>query len=146
VVAAVRERLDLETIFRMVAAFAQGLIKAETVLIPVLDENCSTYTYRAGCGLHAEEIVGESLDLNMGICGWVWKHQRPWWRGVLKELSAEERNKWEKEVGSVILVPLVGQNHFLGGIAGINKIGSGDFDWQTSTADFTRQPDRHCHR
>ncbi|MBU1690883.1 MAG: EAL domain-containing protein [Gammaproteobacteria bacterium] len=128
VVAAVRERLDLETIFRMVATFAQGLIKAETVLIPVLDENCSTYTYRAGCGLHAEEIVGESLDLNMGICGWVWKHQRPWWRGVLKELSAEECNKWEKEVGSVILVPLVGRNHFLGGIAGINKIGGGDFD------------------
>jgi diguanylate cyclase (GGDEF)-like protein/PAS domain S-box-containing protein len=128
VVAAVRERLDLETIFRMVAAFAQGLIKAETVLIPVLDENCSTYTYRAGCGLHAEEIVGESLDLSMGICGWVWKHQRPWWRGVLKELSTEERNQWEKEVGSVILVPLVGSNHFLGGIAGINKIGGGDFD------------------
>ncbi len=128
VVAAVRERLDLETIFRMVAAFAQGLIKAETVLIPVLDDNCATYTYRAGYGLHAEEIVGESLDLNMGICGWVWKHQRPWWRGVLKELSAEERNKWEKEVGSVILVPLVGRNHFLGGIAGINKIGGGDFD------------------
>ncbi|MBZ0096635.1 MAG: EAL domain-containing protein [Sulfuricella sp.] len=128
VVAAVRERLDLETIFRMVAAFAQGLIKAETVLIPVLDENCSTYTYRAGCGLHAEEIVGESLDLSMGICGWVWKHQRPWWRGVLEELSTEERNQWEKEVGSVILVPLVGSNHFLGGIAGINKIGDGDFD------------------
>lgn len=128
VVAAVRERLDLETIFRMVSTFAQGLIKAETVLIPVLDENCSTYTYRAGCGLHAEEIVGESLDLNMGICGWVWKHQRPWWRGVLEELSAEERNKWEKEVGSVILVPLVGRNHFLGGIAGINKVGGGDFD------------------
>ncbi len=128
VVAAVRERLDLETIFRMVAAFAQGLIRAETVLIPVLDKNCSTYTYRAGCGHHAEEIVGESLDLNMGICGWVWKHQRPWWRGVLEELSAEERNRWEKEVGSVILVPLVGRNHFLGGIAGINKIGGGDFD------------------
>lgn len=128
VVAAVRERLDLETIFRMVATFAQGLIKAETVLIPVLDENCSTYTYRAGCGLHADEIVGESLDLNMGICGWVWKHQRPWWRGVLEELNSEERNRWEKEVGSVILVPLVGRNHFLGGIAGINKIGGGDFD------------------
>lgn len=128
VVTAVRERLDLETIFRMVATFAQGLIKAETVLIPVLDDNCSTYTYRAGCGLNVEEIVGESLDLSMGICGWVWKHQRPWWRGVLKELSAEERNKWESEVGSVILVPLVGRNHFLGGIAGINKIGGGDFD------------------
>ncbi len=128
VVTAVRERFDLGGIFQMVATFAQGLIKAETVLIPVLDENCSTYTYRAGCGLNAEEIVGESLDLNLGICGWVWKHQRPWWHGVLEELDEEERNKWEKEVGSVILVPMVGRNHFLGGIAGINKIGGRDFD------------------
>lgn len=128
VVSAVRERSDLESIFQMVAKFAQGLINAETVLIPVLDDNCTTYTYRAGCGFNAEEIVGESLDINLGICGWVWKHQRPWWHGVLDELSADERNKWEKEVGSVILVPLVGRNHFLGGIAGINKAGGRDFD------------------
>lgn len=128
VVMAVRERLDLDGIFRMVAGLAQGLIKAETVLIPVLDESCATYTYRAGCGVNADEIVGESLDLNLGICGWVWKHQRPWWHGALDELDEEERNKWEKEVGSVVLVPIVGQNHFLGGIAGINKIGGRDFD------------------
>lgn len=128
VVSAVRNRLDMESIFQMVATFAFSLIKAETVLIPVLDTDCATYTYRAGFGRNADEIVGESLDLNMGICGWVWKHQRPWWRGVLQELSEEERNKWEKEVGSVILVPLVGRNHFLGGIAGINKQGGGDFD------------------
>jgi diguanylate cyclase (GGDEF)-like protein/PAS domain S-box-containing protein len=125
---AVRERFDLENIFQMVAIFAQGLIKAETVLIPVLDDNCTTYTYRAGCGKNADEIVGESLELSMGICGWVWKHKRPWWRGVLQELDEDERNKWEKQVGSVILVPLVGSNHFLGGIAGINKVGGGDFD------------------
>ncbi|MBZ0104965.1 MAG: EAL domain-containing protein [Sulfuricella denitrificans] len=128
VVSAVRNRLDLESIFQMVATFASSLIKAETVLIPVLDADCATYTYRAGFGLNTDEIVGESLDLNMGICGWVWKHQRPWWRGVLEELNEEERNQWEKEVGSVILVPLVGRNHFLGGIAGINKQGGGDFD------------------
>jgi diguanylate cyclase (GGDEF)-like protein/PAS domain S-box-containing protein len=128
VVTAVRERFDLESIFQMVANFAQGLINAETVLIPVLDDNCTTYTYRAGCGLHTEEIVGESLDINLGICGWVWKHQSPWWHGVLEELSEDERNKWEKEVGSVMLVPLVGRNHFLGGIAGINKVGGRDFD------------------
>ena len=128
VVAAVRERSDLESIFQMVADFAQVLIKAETVLIPVLDDNCSTYTYRAGCGKNASEIVGESLELSLGICGWVWKHQRPWWRGVLQELSEEERNRWEKQVGNVILVPLVGRNHFLGGIAGINKVGGADFD------------------
>ena len=128
VVTAVRERFNLDGIFQMVAAFAQDLIQAETVLIPVLDESRTIYTYRAGCGLNAEEIVGESLDLNLGICGWVWKHQRPWWRGSLDELDEDERNRWEKAAGSTILVPLVGRNHFLGGIACINKLGGGDFD------------------
>lgn len=128
VVTAVRERLDLESIFQLVATFAQGLIQAETVLIPVLDEDSTQYTYRAGVGVNADEIVGESLDINLGICGWVWTHRRPWWQGVLNELSENERNQWEKEVGNVILVPLIGRNNFLGGIAGINKIGGGDFD------------------
>ena len=128
VVAAVRDRLDLDEIFLMAATFTQGLIGAETVLIPVLDTDCTHYTYRAGCGLNADEIVNESLDINLGICGWVWKHKRPWWRGVLNELSEKERNQWEKEVGNIILVPMTGRNHFLGGIACINKIGGLDFD------------------
>ncbi|MHB1085228.1 MAG: EAL domain-containing protein [Thiobacillus sp.] len=128
VVTAVRKRLDLESIFQLVATFAQGLIHAETVLIPVLDEDSTQYTYRAGAGVNANEIVGESLDINLGICGWVWKHRRPWWQGVLNELSEQERNQWEKEVGNIILVPLIGRYNFLGGIAGINKIGGGDFD------------------
>lgn len=128
VVTAVRDRLDIESIFQLVATFAQNLIQAETVLIPVLDEDTTHYTYRAGAGLNADEIVGESLSIDLGICGWVWKHRRPWWQGVLDELSDEERNQWEKEVGNVILVPLIGRNHFLGGIAGINKLGGGDFD------------------
>ncbi|OYW39278.1 MAG: hypothetical protein B7Z35_04915 [Hydrogenophilales bacterium 12-61-10] len=128
VVTAVRERLDLESIFQLVATFAQHLIQAETVLIPVLDEDSTHYTYRAGQGLNADEIVGESLEISLGICGWVWKNRRPWWRGVLDELDETERNQWEKEVGNVILVPMVGRSNFLGGIAGINKIGGGDFD------------------
>jgi diguanylate cyclase (GGDEF)-like protein len=57
----------------------------------------------------------------------VWRHKRPWWHGVLDELEEEERNRWEKEAGSIILVPLIGKRHFLGGIAGINKIGGKDF-------------------
>lgn len=125
---AVRERFDLEKIFQMVAVFAQRMIKAETVLVPVMDESCLTYTYRAGCGKNASEAIGETLESNMGICGWVWEHKQPWWRGALNGLSEEDSNKWKKQAGSVILVPLVGSNHFLGGIAGFNKIGGGEFD------------------
>lgn len=125
---AISSQLDLDTVFQIVADRARELIQAETLLIPVLDEECQEYTYKAGCGKNAEEIVGESLPIDYGICGWVWRTKRAWWRGVLDELDEEEKNKWEKEAGSVILVPLLGKNHFLGGIAGITKIGGGDFD------------------
>lgn len=124
---AISSELDLEKVFQVVADHARKLILAETVLIPVLDQTQAQYTYRAGCGKNADEIVGESLPLDTGVCGWVWRHKRPWWHGALDELEEEERNRWEKEAGSIILVPLIGKRHFLGGIAGINKIGGKDF-------------------
>lgn len=125
---AVSSQLNLEKLFQIVAERARDLIDAETVLIPLLDEDCQQYTYRAGCGANADEIVGESLPIDFGICGWVWKHRRAWWRGILDELSASERNQWEKDAGTVILVPLIGKRHFLGGIAGIDKTGGGEFN------------------
>ena len=120
--------LNLDKVFQIAAERARELIHADTLLIPLLDDNCATYTYRAGSGMNAEEIVGESLPLEYGVCGWVWKHKRPWWQGMLGELSSEEKNRWEKEVGNMILVPLQGKRHFLGGIAGLNKTGGGSFD------------------
>jgi len=120
--------LRLEHLLKLVAEKARPLIKAETLLIPILDEDLSSYTYAAGCGLNADEIVGETLPLEMGICGWVWQHKRPWWRGVLEELDANERNRWEREAKTVIMAPLFGKKHFLGGIAGINREDGEEFD------------------
>ena len=120
--------LDLDTVFQIVADRARELVGAETILIPILDENCETYTYRGGAGNNADEIVGESLPLEFGVCGWVWRHKKPWWQGVLEELSEEERNLWEKEAGTMILIPLQGKRHFLGGIAGINKANGEEFN------------------
>ncbi len=124
---AINSELDLQKVFQLAVERARNLIMAETVLLPVVDDNGTEYTYRAGCGKNADEIVGQSLPMDIGICGWVWRHKRAWWHGVLDELDAAERNKWEKEAGSILLVPLVGKRNFLGGLAGINKIGGGDF-------------------
>lgn len=124
---AVTSELNLDKVFQLITERARFLIQAETVLVPILDEACNQYTYRAGSGLNADEIVGESLPIDFGVCGWVWKHKKAWWRGILNELSESERNQWEKEAGTLILVPLNGKQHFLGGIAGINKVGGGDF-------------------
>lgn len=119
--------LDLDRVFQIVAERARELVKVETLLIPILDQNCETYSYRAGAGMYSDEIVGESLPLDYGVCGWVWKHNKAWWRGVLDELDDVERNRWEKDAGKLILVPLQGKNHFLGGISAINKIDNLDF-------------------
>ena len=119
--------LDLANLFQIVADRARELVKAETLLIPILDQNCETYTYRAGAGTNVDEIVGESLPLDYGVCGWVWKRKKAWWRGMLDELNDEERNRWEKKAGTLILVPLQGKNHFLGGISAINKNDNHEF-------------------
>jgi diguanylate cyclase (GGDEF)-like protein len=119
--------LDLDRVFQIVAERARELVRAETLLIPILDENCETYTYRAGSSVNTDEIVGTSLPLDFGVCGWVWKHKKAWWRGVLDELNDEERNHWEQKAGTLILVPLQGKKHFLGGISAINKIGNHEF-------------------
>jgi len=120
--------LDLDRVFQIVTERALKLIDAETLLIPLLDDNCETYTYRGGAGKNADEIIGESLPLEFGVCGWVWKHKKPWWQGVLDDLSDEEKNCWEQEAGNMILVPLQGKCKFLGGIAGLNKAGGGSFN------------------
>ena len=125
--AAVSSHLHLDQLFQLVTERARDLIKADTVLLSIVDRDCSEYTYVAGCGKNADEIVGESLPLEYGICGWVWRHNQPWWIGILDELEAEERTRWEQEAGTVIMVPLSGKKHFLGGISGINKIGADKF-------------------
>ena len=119
--------LDLDRVFQIVAERARELVKAETLLIPILDENCESYTYRAGSGKNIDEILSTSLPRDHGVCGWVWKHKKAWWRGVLEELDNEERNRWEKEAGTLIMVPLQGKKHFLGGISAINKISKHEF-------------------
>lgn len=120
--------LDLSKIFQVVSERARELIQAETVLIPLVDANNKTYTYYGGSGVNAEEIIGESLPLEFGICGWVWKNKKTWWKGVLEELDENERTKWEKEVGNILHVPLQGKKQFLGGIACFNKTGGETFD------------------
>jgi diguanylate cyclase len=119
--------LDLEKVFQIVAERARQLIKSETLLIPIIDYESDTYTYRACSGSGADEIVGKTLPLSTGVCGWVLRHKMPWWRGVLEDLSEDERNLWEKEAGTYILVPMQGKRFFLGGLAGINKIGGREF-------------------
>ncbi len=124
---AIGSQLELNKVFDIIARRARELINSETLLIPILNKEFTEYTYRAGDGENVDEIVGETLPLDFGVCGWVWRHRKAWWKGMLNELSEEERNAWENEAGTLIMVPLMGRESFLGGLAGINKIGGGEF-------------------
>ena len=117
----VASELDINKVFDSIAKRALHLVQAETLLIPILDNDKTTYTYRSGAGKNTEEVIGETLPVEFGVCGWVWKHKKAWWRGVLDELTDDERTLWEKEAGTLILVPLQGRKEFLGGIVAINK-------------------------
>ena len=124
---AIGSQLHLDKVFEIIAQRARELIDSETLLIPILNKEFTEYTYRAGDGENVDEIIGETLTLDFGVCGWVWRHRKAWWRGMLNELSEEERNRWESEAGTLIMVPLIGRESFLGGLAGINKVGGGEF-------------------
>ena len=124
---AIGSQLELDKVFDIIAKRARELINSETLLIPILNKEFTEYTYRAGAGKNIDEIVGETLPLDFGVCGWVWRNRKAWWRGMLQELSDEERNKWENEAGTLIMVPLMGRHSFLGGLSGINKAGGGEF-------------------
>ncbi len=119
---------NLDDVFSQVTETARALLNAETASIPILSSDHSHYIYRAAAGKDAQELLDAELPVSVGLCGWVLRNQRPWWRGSLDLLDDDERNRWEKEAGSIILVPLVGKQRFLGGIACINKLGGDEFD------------------
>ena len=119
---------NLQKVFDLVAVRARELLHAETVTVPVLSPDQSSYCYRSAAGEHAEELKFAELPIETGICGWVFRHRKAWWKGVLDQLEESERNKWEKEAGNILLIPLVGKRQFLGGIACINKVNGESFD------------------
>lgn len=118
---------NLQAVFNLVARSARDLLRVETVSIPILSEDQANYTYRAVCGANAGELLGAELPIEVGLCGWVIRNRCAWWQGMPDTLDEHERNRWEKEAGSVILVPLVGKNRFLGGIACTNKLDGSEF-------------------
>ena len=117
----------LDAVFNIIAERAQQLLGAATVTIPLLSRDQTHYTYRSAAGANADELRGAELPIEVGLCGWVLRNRKPWWRGTIEELEANERNYWEKQAGNIILVPLIGKRRFLGGIAAIDKIDGSNF-------------------
>lgn len=116
----------LQKIYTRVASLIREIIDAETVLIPVIDDNQQTYTYMSASGVHENELTGETLPITVGVCGWVMENQTAWWRGMQDDIEDSNRPVVDQE-GTVIIVPMMGKRKMLGGIACMNKIGKVEF-------------------
>lgn len=128
VAAAVLVERDMQDVLDLVARTARELIHAETVIIPMIDEDRTGYTCAAAVGRHAEEIFGNRQSLDMGMCGWVLTHQRPLLFGQPGERWIDySMTCWEEGAESAVLVPLFARQRIIGGISALGKTGGGGF-------------------
>ncbi|OHC71501.1 MAG: hypothetical protein A3H93_20380 [Rhodocyclales bacterium RIFCSPLOWO2_02_FULL_63_24] len=118
---------DLQKVLDLVADMARKLTGAEMAVLPLMDEDRSTYTYAAAVGKHAEEVLGSRHGLDMGMCGWVLTHERPLLFGQPEGWWMDSRTRWEEGMESAVLVPLCAQQRIIGGISVLGKTGGGSF-------------------
>jgi PAS domain S-box-containing protein len=119
--------LDLQKVFELVADKAREIIHAEMVVVPMINETRDHYTYMAATGKDAEDVVGMSLKIHVGMCGWVLQNENPLLFGESNAWWMEEKTTWEAGQQSALLVPLFGKRQIIGGLSGLGKKGGGSF-------------------
>lgn len=125
--AAILVEQDMQKRLDLVARMARELIDAETVLIPMIDEGRTAYTYAAAVGEHAEEVLGSRHGLDIGMCGWVLTHERALLFGQPEEWWLDSKTRWEEGMTSALLVPLFAGPRISGGLSALGKKGGGSF-------------------
>ena len=120
--------LDLEKVLELLAEAACRVIKAETLVVPIIDSDRQTFTYRAANGKHAAMILGQTFPIHEGACGWVIQHQRPllFGEGGSYELATDIR--WQPGMASSLLVPFICRGVIAGGLSAMGKQGGGAFN------------------
>ena len=118
---------QLDTVLNQLADCARDLLQAGTVAIPILSSEHTRYRYRAVAGGQTQQLLDQECPVSEGLCGWVMRNQRPWWRGTLDSLDEHERRQWEQEAGS-LLVPLAGKQRSIGAIICLNRLDGREYD------------------
>ncbi|BBP01566.1 sensor histidine kinase [Sulfuriferula nivalis] len=125
---AITSNLHLDVVLKLVAEKVRTLISADTLMIPMLDQVCENYTYAAASGKDADLIVGTSFSVNVGMCGWVLKNQRPLLYGESDQWPFQQKaTTWEYGQISALLVPLVVGDRIIGGLSGTGKVNGASF-------------------
>ncbi len=123
----ITSELDFDNLVCLVCKKAKELINADTVIVPFLHESRNSYTIIAALGEEAENILGSTFSIEMGMCGWVLSHEKPLIFGKDLEWDMNEKIKWEKGKQSALLVPLIGKKKIIGGLTALGKNGNESF-------------------
>jgi len=94
----------------------------------VIDQDRRTFTYRAACGDHASTLLGLTLSIDEGTCGWVLRHQRSLLFGEGEDFELDATKRWRPGMSSSLLVPLICRGVIIGGLSAMGKEGGGPFD------------------
>jgi signal transduction histidine kinase len=120
--------LDLEKVMKLVAEAACQVVHAETLVVPIIDPERQTFTYRAASGKYAKMILGQTFPIHEGACGWVIQHQRPLLFGEDDSFDLATNARWEPGMASSLLVPLICRGTIAGGLSAMGKQGGGAFN------------------
>jgi len=113
--------LDFDKLIVSIADKAREIIQAETLVIPIINSDANTYTYKAAVGNNASSILNQTFPISVGMCGWVLSHKKslifakdlPW--------LMDEKTSWEVGMESALLVPLMARGEIVGGLSGLGK-------------------------
>jgi PAS domain S-box-containing protein len=119
--------LDLGKVLALVAEKAREIVEAELVLIPMLTMERDRYVYMEAAGDFADQILGQSFPVHVGMCGWVLQHERSLLFGDANQFAMDEKTVWEEGQQSAVLVPLFGRHKIIGGLSALGKRGGGSF-------------------
>ena len=125
--------LDLEKVLELVAETACQVIHAETLVVPIIDADQQTFTYRAASGKHAKIILGQTFPIHEGACGWVMGHRKPLLFGEGASFGINANARWQAGMASSLLVPLICRGVIAGGLSAMGKQGGGAFNQRDLT-------------
>lgn len=115
--------LDFDKLLFSIAEKARDIIKAETLVVPIINADSKTYTYKAAVGVNAPYILNQTFPTSVGMCGLVLSNKKPLVFAKDIPWLMDEKTSWEEGMESALLVPLIARGKIIGGLSGLGKQG-----------------------
>jgi HD-GYP domain-containing protein (c-di-GMP phosphodiesterase class II) len=121
----------LPDLIRHITSMAQSALKASASSVLLLDENRQELYFEVAEGSVGSKLKQIRMSTQSGIAGWVVSNGRPL---IINDVSKDQRfyQTMDKNTGfttrSILAVPLIVSNKFVGVIEVINKFDGGSFN------------------